>query len=116
VIRLLDPATGRDCARLEDPNQDVAGSLAFTPDGTRLVAVSNDGKAIHVWDLKRIRAELARLDLDWDAPPYPERADTAPGPLAVEVVGGDVPAKWQKAVALKNQVQVLDFPSPALRD
>src|SRR5262249_9183017 len=55
VIRLLDPANGREKARLEDPRQDVAGWLGFTPNGTRLVAVTEDGKAIHVWDLKRIR-------------------------------------------------------------
>jgi WD40 repeat protein len=91
VIRLLDPANGREKARLEDPRQDVAGWLGFTPDGTRLVAVTEDGKAIHVWDLKRIRAELARLGLDWDATSYPERADPAPGPLEVRVVGGKVP-------------------------
>jgi serine/threonine protein kinase/WD40 repeat protein len=97
VVRLLDPATGLDKARLEDPHQDIAKWLGFTPDGTRLIAVSDDGKAIHVWDLKRIRAELARLGLDWDAPPYPERADPAPGPLAVRVVGAELPAQLQKA-------------------
>ena len=89
MIRLLDPATGREKARLEGPHQDTASWLNFTPDGTRLVASSEGGKAIHVWDLKRIRAELARLYLDWEAPPYPERADPAPGSLEVRVVGAD---------------------------
>jgi WD40 repeat protein len=102
VIRLLDPATGREKARLEDPHQDASG-LAFTPDGTRLVAVSDDGKAIHVWDLKRIREELVKLDLDWDAPPYPERADAAPGPLAVRVLGAELPAKLREAMELNNR-------------
>jgi WD40 repeat protein len=101
VIRLLDPATGREKARLEDPHQDAAGWLGFTPDGTRLVAVSDDGKAIHIWDLKRTRAELAKLGLDWDAPPYPERA--APGPLAVRVVGAESLPKLPEAMALNNQ-------------
>lgn len=86
VIRLLHPATGREKARLEDPSQDTS-RLLFTPDGTRLVAVFDDGKAIYVWDLQRIRKELVRLDLDWDAPPYPERADPAPRPLEVRVIG-----------------------------
>jgi WD40 repeat protein len=103
VIRLLDPATGREKARLEDPHQERASCLVFTPEGTRLVAVSDDGKAIHVWDLKRIRAELARIDLDWDAPPYPECADSAPGSLEVRVVGADLPAKLQQANELNNQ-------------
>jgi WD40 repeat protein len=103
VIRLLDPATGREKARLEDPHQERASCLVFTPEGTRLVAVSDDGKAIHVWDLKRIRAELARIGLDWDALPYPERADSAPGSLEVRVVGADLPAKLQQAMELNNQ-------------
>ncbi len=102
VIHLLDPAIGREKSRLEDPHQDV-GKAEFTPDGTRLVVVSNDGKAIHVWDLKRIRAELAKLDLDWDAPPYPERADPAPSSLEVRVVGADLPAKLWEATQWNDQ-------------
>jgi WD40 repeat protein len=89
TIHLLDPATGREKARMEDPHQHFGNWLGFTPEGTRLVAVSDDGKAIHVWDLKRIRAELVPLGLDWDAPPYPDRPDPAPGPLVVRVVGGE---------------------------
>jgi serine/threonine protein kinase/WD40 repeat protein/tetratricopeptide (TPR) repeat protein len=103
VIRLLDPASGREKTRLEDPRLDAAVWLGFTPDDTRLVSVSNDGRAIHVWDLKRIRAELARLGLDWDAPPYPERAAAAPGPLAVRVVGAERAAKLQEAADLNHQ-------------
>jgi tetratricopeptide (TPR) repeat protein len=43
---------------------------------------------IHVWDLRRIRAELARRDLDWDAPPYPP-APAPADPLSVEFDVGD---------------------------
>jgi WD40 repeat protein len=68
VYRLVELATGRELARLEDPEQ-FYGSAVFTPDGTRLVATARDG--LRVWDLRRIRAELVRLGLDWDAPPYP---------------------------------------------
>jgi serine/threonine protein kinase/WD40 repeat protein len=106
-IRLLDPSTGREKARLEDPHQDVGCWIGFTPDGRRLVAVSEDGKAIHVWDLKRIRTELTKLGLDWDAPPYPERADPAPCPLEVQVVGAELPAKWQEAMTLNNEARRL---------
>jgi hypothetical protein len=103
MIRLLDPATGREKARLESPHQDVADWLDFTPDGTRLVAVSDDGKAIHVWDLRRVRAQLAQIGLDWDAPPYQERADLAARSLDVRVVGAEVMAKLQEAMKLNNQ-------------
>jgi WD40 repeat protein len=89
VYRLVELATGREVARLEDPKR-TAGAAVFTPDGTRLVAAGQDG--LRVWDLRRIRAELAKLDLDWAAEPYrpgPEPA-TVPPPLTVTVEMGDI--------------------------
>jgi WD40 repeat protein len=68
IYRLVERATGREVARLEDPDR-ISGAAVFTPDGTRLVVGAKDG--LRVWDLRRIRAELAKLDLDWDWPPYP---------------------------------------------
>jgi WD40 repeat protein len=68
IYRLVELATGRELARLEDPEQNT-GAAAFTPDGTKLVVAARDG--LRVWDLRRIRAELAKLGLDWDAPAYP---------------------------------------------
>src|SRR5262249_46956764 len=64
TIRLLDPATGDERARLEDPYQDHPKWFAFTPDGTRLVTTSDDSKTIHVWDLALIRRQLRDLGLD----------------------------------------------------
>jgi serine/threonine protein kinase/WD40 repeat protein len=84
IYRLVELATGRELARLEDPEQ-IAAPAVFTPDGTRLVVAAADG--LRVWDLRRLRAELARLGLDWDAPPYPAATAGAPGPLEVQVVG-----------------------------
>jgi WD40 repeat protein len=89
VIRLLDPATGHETARLADPHQDRADWLGFTPDGTRLVAVSEDGRAIHVWDLRRIRTGLVDLGLDWVGPVYREAERAAPAPLEVRIIGAD---------------------------
>jgi serine/threonine protein kinase/WD40 repeat protein/Flp pilus assembly protein TadD len=91
VIRLLDPATGHEKVRLEDPNQDPANWLGFTPDGTRLVASSDDGKAIHIWDLRLIREQLVELGLDWDTKPYPPApAPQKVEPLRVTVVGAEL--------------------------
>ncbi len=42
----------------------------FSPDGSQLVVTTHDGPAVHVWDLRAIRKQLARMDLDWDAPAY----------------------------------------------
>jgi len=86
IYRLVERATGRELARLEDPDQVTAGAV-FTPDGTRLVIAGEDG--LRVWDLRRIRAELARLGLDWDAPPFPEPGQDTAGSLEVRVVGAE---------------------------
>jgi WD40 repeat protein len=68
IYRLVELATGRELARLEDAERNT-GPAAFTPDGTKLVVAAKNG--LRVWDLRRIRAELAKLGLDWNAPPYP---------------------------------------------
>jgi serine/threonine protein kinase/WD40 repeat protein len=73
AIRLVDPDSGQEYAQLEDPNQDRVWSMAFSPDGTQLIA-NGEGNSIHVWDLRIIREQLAQRSLDWDLPPYP-RAD-----------------------------------------
>jgi eukaryotic-like serine/threonine-protein kinase len=116
VIRLLDPATGREHARLTDPHQNVSHWLGFTPDGTRLLAVSDDDKAIRVWDLRLIRVGLAGLGLDWDAPPYPDRADAAPGSLEVRVVGADFPARFAEATRWNDQAWALVMGPDGQRD
>jgi serine/threonine protein kinase/WD40 repeat protein len=70
TVRLVDPNSGREYASFEDPNQDVS-EVSFTPDGSRLVTTNRHGtNSVHVWDLRAIRAELAKLDLDWDLPAY----------------------------------------------
>src|SRR6202043_2608088 len=71
VVPLVDAATGRTVAKLEDPRSDRAQWLGFTPDGAGLVAIATYSKAIHVWDLRAIRRRLAAMDLDWVSPPYP---------------------------------------------
>jgi serine/threonine protein kinase/WD40 repeat protein/Flp pilus assembly protein TadD len=86
TLHLYEPGTDREFARLEDPNLDLAWNAVFTPDGSRLLVAGALG--IHVWDLRRIRAELARRDLDWDALPYPPVAAPAV-PLSVEFDMGD---------------------------
>src|SRR5262249_2811824 len=104
-------STGRELARLEDPDQ-YAGQVVFTPDGTKLVALAANG--CRVWDLRRLRQELTRLGLDWDAPPYPpEDAVPAPTvPIDVEVVGADYVTDPQKMA----QVEVVRLTAKLLLD
>ncbi len=69
MIRLVETETGRTLARLESPDL-CPIQPTFSPDGSRLVAITNDGPAVHVWDLRAIRKQLAGMGLDWDAPAY----------------------------------------------
>ena len=89
ALRLVDPDTGREYARLENPNQDGAYSPSFSPDGTQLVTTEFD-RSLHVWDLRAIRKQLAKMGLDWDLPPYPPapKVDETQ-PLRVRVELGD---------------------------
>jgi WD40 repeat protein len=82
-IHLKDAATGRTIAKLEDPHGDRSTWLGFTPDGAQLVAASTYASAVHVWDLRAIRARLKEMKLDWD---WPEFLPAAPGKTAVETV------------------------------
>jgi serine/threonine protein kinase/WD40 repeat protein len=90
VIRLVESATGRELAALEDPNQDGSLPPIFTPDGTELIAI-NPQKGIHVWDLRLVRQRLAEIGLDWDAPPHPLAGSPSEmKPLEVEILLGDL--------------------------
>ena len=71
ALRLVETETGRTVARFESPDL-CAGWVTFSPDGTRLVVSTNDGPAVHVWDLRGIRKQLAVMGLDWDAPAFPD--------------------------------------------
>jgi WD40 repeat protein/tetratricopeptide (TPR) repeat protein len=68
VVRLVDPATGRDFAALEAPNQERVSDIAFSPDGAWMAVTSADAPAIHVWDLRAIGRRLTQMDLGWDLP------------------------------------------------
>jgi WD40 repeat protein len=70
VIRLVETETGRTLARFDSPDLHTVGEATFSPDGSRLVVTTNDGPAVHIWDLRLIRRRLAEMRLDWDAPPY----------------------------------------------
>jgi WD40 repeat protein len=66
VIRLVDVNTGRDFAQLEEPNQEDASYLAFSPSGNRLATTSRTFNSIHIWDLAAIHRRLAEMGLDWE--------------------------------------------------
>lgn len=61
LVKLVEAATGSELATLEAGSQTP---LAFTPDGGQLVVAGERG-ALHIWDLTRIRRQLATMKLDW---------------------------------------------------
>ncbi|HXG47470.1 MAG TPA: serine/threonine-protein kinase, partial [Methylomirabilota bacterium] len=69
-VQLLEPASGQVLAELEAPGAAPLSWLRFTPDGASLLALEWT-RDIQVWDLRRLRAELAALKLDWESPPSP---------------------------------------------
>jgi WD40 repeat protein len=77
AISLVEVPTGRILAQLDDPNQDIPSSLAFSPDGALLAAASEFSQTIHVWDPASIRRQLDALNLDWNLPAYPARSNPA---------------------------------------
>jgi WD40 repeat protein len=101
VIRLLDVASGKELARLEDPNQ-AFGTCIFSPDGARLLISSDNDRAIHVWDLRKIRARLAEMGLDWNAPSYQEAKEPSSIPLTVRVELGNTFVDHRKVIVLSS--------------
>ena len=79
---LYGAAGGLRLAQLELPHPANTWHSSFSPVGDRLVLSSNDLQTTYVWDLRRLRRELAELDLDWEAPPDP------PAPAAASSCAG----------------------------
>jgi WD40 repeat protein/tetratricopeptide (TPR) repeat protein len=104
-VLLADAASGRELARLTTLQPIIPTPLVFSPDGTKLIARTTQ-KTVLVWDLRRIRDQLARIDLDWDAPSYPSEpaASEIPGPLPplgpVRVVGEVIETQARRAAEL----------------
>jgi WD40 repeat protein len=99
ILHLKEVATGRTVAKLEDPYGDRPYWQGFTPDGTQLVVVSKYASAIHVWDLRAIRARLKNMKLDWDWPEFPPAPSGKPAavPTTIKVLAQPLPTREQRA-------------------
>ncbi|HKS38221.1 MAG TPA: hypothetical protein VJW76_13575, partial [Verrucomicrobiae bacterium] len=85
LIKLYEPATGAEIATLESPNWQEIGTMKFSADGTKLV-VARATYAVEFWDLRRLRADLGRLGLDWKLPSFPpEEAKVPASPPTLDV-------------------------------
>jgi WD40 repeat protein len=75
TVSLFETRTWKLLARLQGADDDLIEHMTFTPDGASLLVSSWGGSATRVWDLRRIREQLAAVGLDWDLPPnLPARA------------------------------------------
>jgi WD40 repeat protein len=88
LIRLVAADSGEALANLEAPLGAVLSFLRFSADGSELFALEWH-EQVQVWNLRRLRAELAKLNLDWNGPPIPAEAPSQihpPKPLHISLV------------------------------
>jgi WD40 repeat protein len=65
IVALVEPASGREIARLWGPDPQYINGLCFSPDAAQL-AIATNNRVVRVWDLRLIRQQLQQLNLDWD--------------------------------------------------
>src|SRR5262249_5246380 len=87
----------------------VAG-LCFSPDGSRLVVTRGNGAIL--WDLRRIRAALTKLGLDWDAPKYPEELQENADPIEIQLIGVELVDPQKMAEYLRTKAVAALFLNP----
>ena len=88
IIRLVETETGRTVAQLESPDPCGVAWATFSPDGSRLAVTTNDGPAVHVWDLRAVGRQLTDMGLGWDLPVASDPVESSsPGPLSVVMPG-----------------------------
>jgi eukaryotic-like serine/threonine-protein kinase len=89
-MRLIRLETGEELASF--PVGLVTTAMRFNATGDR-IAVANERGYVQLWDLRRVREQLAALHLDWNLPPYPpEQPAPAVAPLRVIVHANSPPA------------------------
>jgi WD40 repeat protein/tetratricopeptide (TPR) repeat protein len=102
AIHLVSPETDQKIATLPPPEVTRSGSLTFSADGSRLLARGGDTGSLYVFDLRRIREQLAELGLDWTGaqPVLPSRTgddDPVRAPrLEVELIGAEWATSHEK--------------------
>jgi serine/threonine protein kinase/WD40 repeat protein len=67
-IQLFSPATGARLAILESPQPATLSRLIFSANGSSIAALQYN-RAVQVWNLRDLRRQLARMNLDWEPAP-----------------------------------------------
>jgi serine/threonine protein kinase/WD40 repeat protein len=115
-LQLLKVPTLEPVANLRLPSSAHISCLCFSPNGAQLAAIEWSG-SVDIWDLRVTRAELAKLNLDWELPPLPASEETPPaGPAVVQLDGNpfskeelarNIPARQADASA--NLIDLTDY-------
>ena len=115
-IQVLKVPNCEMVATLRVPTTAHIGSISFSPDGARLAAVEWGGQ-IDFWDLRLIRQDLKKLNLDWDLPPVAPANDAPPtgpallkldaGPFSKEDLAQTIPPRDANAAA--NLIDLTDY-------
>jgi len=100
TIQVIDLATRSQLATFSAPEPNLILWLRFNPEGDQLAAATQDN-LIQLWDLRRLREQLAAVDLDWQGTPYlPRSGSNVLAPLALEIMPSD-PSRRLEAETLK---------------
>ena len=93
LVRLLEAERGTVIATFTHPNGMPVRQILFSGDGAHLAVVSDSVSELFIWDLARLRRELARLGLDWSAPPMVAPAKpVSPGAVRLTISEPTTPA------------------------
>jgi serine/threonine protein kinase/WD40 repeat protein/tetratricopeptide (TPR) repeat protein len=99
-VRLVTAGTDEEIARLPSVETSEVIPHEFSPDGSLLVVSGKETGEHYVFDLRRIREQLAELGLDWPdvQPAFPAPAgDAGPvAPLEVELVEPEAATSREK--------------------
>ncbi len=112
-IALVELASGRELAWIDDPDGGMSSQIMFSPDGTQLFATFRDQPYIRIWDLRAVRNRLAELNLDWSSTPAlksaipPTGEFDRPMPPKYRVDRGQLDL-WIKQAPIKRRQQAIE--------
>jgi serine/threonine protein kinase/WD40 repeat protein len=87
-IQIVKVPTCEVLATLRVPEISDVSSMSFSPDGAKLAVLEWSGQ-VDLWDLRAIRSELKKLNLDWKLPPFPAGSEVPPtGPAVLQLDAG----------------------------